>query len=275
MPDSDINKRPDTYVHGHHPSVVRSHARRTAADSAAYLLPHLDTGMSLLDVGCGPGTITLDLAAAVAPGAVIGVDLEPLVIEQACQLSKKGSTTNCSFDTGDCYRLDFSDDSFDVVHVHQVLQHLSEPVNALREMLRVTKSGGILAAREADYAGMIWSPLNPLLDRWMQLYHEITSHNHVEADAGRYLLGWVKETDVAHVQHSWNASTYATAETTSWWGDVWANRVLQSSFREQALNLGLSTTNELQNIADAWRQWSREPNAVFVIPHGEVIVKKD
>jgi ubiquinone/menaquinone biosynthesis C-methylase UbiE len=52
----------DTYTHGHHDSVLCSHAWRTAGNSAAYLLGELHPGQRLLDVGCGPGTITLDLA---------------------------------------------------------------------------------------------------------------------------------------------------------------------------------------------------------------------
>src|SRR5690348_13442980 len=54
-----------TYTHGHHESVLRSHRWRTAENSAAYLLPHLSSGATVLDIGCGPGTITADLAALV------------------------------------------------------------------------------------------------------------------------------------------------------------------------------------------------------------------
>ena len=230
--------------------------------------------MSLLDVGCGPGTITVDLAAVVAPGAVVGIDPVASIIEQAQQLLVERSLPNCAFETGDSYQLEYADDSFDVVHAHQVLQHLREPVDALREMLRVTKPGGILAVRDADYAGMIWSPRDPLLDRWMQLYHEMTARNHVEADAGRYLLSWIHELEVADVEHSWSVWTYATAELTAWWGGVWADRVLQSSFAEQALEHDLSTPNELEALADAWHQWAQAPNAVFVIPHGEIVARK-
>lgn len=71
-----MNSNPQAvYTHGHHESVLRAHRRRTAKDSAGYLLPHLQPGMSLLDVGCGPGTITVDLAARVAPGRVTAVEL--------------------------------------------------------------------------------------------------------------------------------------------------------------------------------------------------------
>ncbi len=115
----------DTYTHGHPDSVLRSHRGRTAQNSAGYLLPHLRSGMSLLDAGCGPGTITIDLAARVAPGTALGIDREPAVITEAGRLLPAGSSANVKFATGDVYSLDLDDKSFDVVHAHQVLQHLT------------------------------------------------------------------------------------------------------------------------------------------------------
>ncbi|MDH3300657.1 MAG: class I SAM-dependent methyltransferase, partial [Acidimicrobiia bacterium] len=125
-PDSGL--QPDTYTHGHHPSVLRSHTWRTVENSAAYLIPHLRPGVSVLDVGCGPGTITADLAERVAPGAVTGIDVAAVIIDQA---RRDNQLDNLTFAVGDCYRLSFADDSFDIVHAHQVLQHLSDPVAAL------------------------------------------------------------------------------------------------------------------------------------------------
>ena len=58
-----------TYIHGHHESVLRSHTSRTAANCAGYLLPSLRLHMRILDIGCGPGTITADLAKLVPQGA--------------------------------------------------------------------------------------------------------------------------------------------------------------------------------------------------------------
>ena len=75
------------YTHGHDESVLRGHRWRTAENSAAYLLDHLRPGLNLLDVGCGPGTITVDLAACVAPGRVVGLDATRPIIEQARGLS--------------------------------------------------------------------------------------------------------------------------------------------------------------------------------------------
>ena len=128
-----MNAKPQAvYTHGHHESVLRAHRRRTAKDSAGYLLPHLRPGMSVLDVGCGPGTITVDLAALVAPGPVTAVELTDAALDLARAEAHARNQSNISFVTSDVCALDFPDNTFDVVHAHQVLQHVADPVQALR-----------------------------------------------------------------------------------------------------------------------------------------------
>src|SRR5262245_61716188 len=159
---SDVDLRKATYTHGHHESVLRSHRWRTVENSAAYLIPYLRRDARLLDVGCGPGTITADFAQRIAPGFVLGVDASADVIAEA-QRDHPG----VSFAVGDVYRLDLLDASFDIVHAHQVLQHLSDPVAALKEMRRVVRPGGIVAVRDSDYGSFIWHPADDRLRRWL------------------------------------------------------------------------------------------------------------
>ena len=118
----------DVYTHGHHESVVRAHASRTAENSAAFVIPHLTPGTSVLDVGCGPGSITCDFAGLVAPAQVIGLDRSADIVAQARELAKDRGVENVEFRTGNIYDLEFEDESFDLVHAHQVLQHLTDPV---------------------------------------------------------------------------------------------------------------------------------------------------
>lgn len=129
------------YTHGHHESVLRSHTWRTAANSAAYLLGSLKPHMRILDIGCGPGTITADLAELVPDGHVTGVDHAPGILDQARATAAGRGLTNVDFAVADVHALEYPDDSFCVVHAHQVLQHVGDPVQALREMYRVTKPG--------------------------------------------------------------------------------------------------------------------------------------
>src|SRR5690349_2742625 len=133
---------PEVYTHGHHESVLRSHRWRTAENSAGYLLPHLVAGQHVLDVGCGPGTITMDLAALVGPtGRVTALEVTEDALDLARAEASRRGVDNVDFRVGNVEALDLADDAFDVVHAHQVLQHVARPVDALREMARVTRPG--------------------------------------------------------------------------------------------------------------------------------------
>jgi ubiquinone/menaquinone biosynthesis C-methylase UbiE len=264
----------DRYTHGHHESVLRSHTWRTAQNSAGFLLAHLETGDRLLDVGCGPGTITMDLAEWVAPGEVIGLDRSPVVIARAREAAEARELSNLSFEVGDVYNLEFEDSSVDVVYAHQVLQHLSDPTRALREMRRVLSDGGWLAVRDGDYGAFTWSPPNDGLTRWMELYHQITRKNHAEADAGRFLAGWVEAAGFDSLERSTSDWTYETVEEREWWADLWADRVLYSEFARQGLEYGLTTSEELSEISDAFRAWSDSAEGIFVVVHEEVLARK-
>src|ERR1700754_4792411 len=149
------------YTHGHHESVLRGHRVRTAENSAGYLLPHLQPGLSVLDVGCGPGTITVDLAARVAPGRVTAIEMTENALDLARTEAQTRGQSNIDFVTSDVHALDLPDDTFDIVHAHQVLQHVADPVQALREMRRVCKARGLGGALYADYRRFAWFPRIP------------------------------------------------------------------------------------------------------------------
>lgn len=261
----------DRYTHGHHESVLRSHKWRTAENSAAFVLPYLRDGMSLLDVGCGPGTITADLAQRIAGGTVVGVDLPSDVIGGA---QTEFGAPNLRFDVGDVYALDFDDESFDLVYAHQVLQHLGEPVAALREMLRVLRPGGHVAVRDSDYGAFVWSPADPRLTRWMELYHQLTTRNGAEADAGRNIHRWVLAAGFEQLEVSSSTWTFQSAADRAWWGGLWADRVCQSEFASQSVEYGLTTASELEEIAESFLQWAANPEALFIVVHGEVIATR-
>ena len=262
-----------TYTHGHHESVLRGHRRRTAADSAAYLLPELRPGLSVLDIGCGPGTITADFAVRVAPGRVTAVEQTEEALSLARAEVESRGLHNVAFTVSDVHALDLPDDTFDVVHAHQVLQHVADPVQALREMRRVCVPGGVVAARDADYAGFIWYPAIPALDRWRELYRCAARANGGEPDAGRHLLSWALQAGFTGVTPTGSLWCYATDETRQWWGGMWADRILHSDLSRQLLDSATATADELEEIAAGWRAWSASSDGWFAIPNGEILCR--
>jgi SAM-dependent methyltransferase len=262
---------PDVYLHGHHDSVLRSHRWRTAENSAGYLLARLPPAARVLDVGCGPGTITVGLAARVPQGQVIGVDRAGDVLAVARREAGRQGQANVAFEVGDVYRLAFGDGAFDVVHAHQVLQHLSDPVGALAEMRRVGRPGGLVAARDSDYGGMFWFPEDPELTEWRELYRRVARVLGGEPDAGRRMLSWARAAGFAAIEASAGCWCYTGPEDRAWWGTLWAERLTESSFGDRAVEQGLATRQDLDRLAGAWRRWAASDDGWFLIPHGEIL----
>ena len=265
--------KPAVYTHGHHESVLRSHRWRTAENSAGYLLPHLRPGLTLLDVGCGPGTITSDLAALVSPGRVTAVEVTADALALARAEAAERGRTNIDFTVADVHALAFPDHTFDVVHAHQVLQHVADPVAALRELRRVCKPGGLVAVRDSDYAAFTWFPAIAALDDWLALYRTTARANGGEPDAGRRLRSWALAAGFTDLTATASAWCYATPEEAAWWGGLWADRIVRSDLARRLQDLGAATAADLDRLADGWRAWAAADDAWFSVLHGEILAR--
>jgi SAM-dependent methyltransferase len=261
------------YTHGHSASVLRSHRTRTAENSAAYLLPELRPGQRLLDVGSGPGTITVDLAERIAPGQVTALEASVDALQLTRAEAERCGSSNIDFAVGDVHDLDFPSDSFDIVHAHQVLQHVADPVAALREMIRVCKPGGVVAARDGDYSGFTWFPESPGLERWRELYLAVARANGGEPDAGRRLLSWAQAAGADDLTASASVWCYATPDSRAEWGGMWADRIVGSAIAEQLVDTGMATRDELHQVSQAWRDWAAAPDGWISVLHGEILIR--
>jgi len=222
----------NTYLPGHKPSQVRHHEWRTTENSCAYLLPALhelhaaNPSLKLLDVGAGSGTVTAGLARHIRPGGhVTATDLSEAILARARDLMAARGDVDMDrvvFQAADAYRLPFPDGAFDVTHCHQVLAHLRDPAAALREMLRVTRPGGVVAAREADVATMCAWPEDPALVRFHDFARAVHCSAGGSATAGRQLVSWALKAGARREQitASFGARCYSSPEERKMCGEL-------------------------------------------------------
>ncbi|TFC55453.1 class I SAM-dependent methyltransferase [Cryobacterium sp. TMT2-15-1] len=263
----------ENYSHGHHPSVIQSHSWRSVDNSASYLADMFVPGTSVLDVGCGPGTITLDIAERVAPGRVVGLDSSAEIVAQAAARAQELRITNVEFVVGDAYALNFPNESFDVVHAHQVLHHVTRPVDVLTEMRRVRTREGVVGVREVVYGGTLWDPESSGLEHWLKTLMQVLDRNGGNPDAGRNLKSWALEAGFANVTADASIWCFSSNEARDWWGSAWSDRALHSQFANDAVEGGFATTEDLQLMSDAWLRFVQRADGWFAMPHGEILAR--
>ena len=175
----------ETYTPGHSEAVSEFMARRTLATHGAFFVPHLRPGLSLLDCGCGPGSITLGLAARVDPGEVIGIDSAPGQIDRARQAASREGRRNVQFEAANVYALPFESGTFERVFSHALFEHLADPQGALRELYRVLAPGGVIGLCSPDWGGFLLAPPSPRLSRALDAYMALQTWNGGDVRAGR------------------------------------------------------------------------------------------
>lgn len=262
----------ETYTHGYHEVILEFYRRRTAEVCAAFLLPRLPPDAAVLDMGCGPGTITVGLARRA--GTVVGVDASAEVVESARRRARESGADNAGFEVGSVYELPFDGASFDVVYAHQLMQHLSDPVWALREARRVLRPGGLVAVRDSDYQTMVHAPVESALEHWLRLYIEVATANGGEPRAGRFLPGWVRAAGFIDPVVTTSTTTHADAAGRELWGAMWAVRVTDSDFADHAVGGGFAMPSDLVAISAAFRRWADHPSGFWAWLNGEVVAAR-
>jgi ubiquinone/menaquinone biosynthesis C-methylase UbiE len=264
----------EIYQHGHHTSVVNNHAKRTAERDAAFFLRNLKPGMRLLDVGCGPGSITVGLALRVEPGHTVGIDASRSVIETARSLAKAQPAKHLTFEVGNIYEPRFPAESFDAIFAHQVLQHLGRPIDALLQFRALLTSGGVVGVRDVDWGSTTFYPEDQGIRRFLHLYYELGRRNGGEPNAGRHLRHWFREAGFVETHVTTSTVSYTDAASTREWADTYADRTLHSNIAEKSLEYGIATRSELEAIAASWSAWGRHPDALWCFTHTEMVAWK-
>ena len=275
-------KQHNTYMPGY--GQVSHHEWRTAENSAAYLLPKLQDIASstpylkLLDVGAGSGTITASLAKYTPSGTITATDLSDEILQEAADYAKRQGVSNIRFEQANIYELSkqYGSESFDVVHSHQVLCHLDDPVSALSEMLKVTKSGGVVAVRESDLRMWNCYPDFPEIEASHKLQIAVHEASGGSSTVGPQLVSFAMKAGAKREQitATMGAWCHSTPEDRKMWSGALAVRLRNGEMRKKAVSIGVSTEAEMDAMADAWEKWAATEDACFGSMHGEVLVEK-
>ena len=258
MPAADVGTARSRYEQWLRRVHRPAHARRTAERNAAFFLPHLRPGMRLLDAGCGAGSITLGLAEAV------GIDASSEAIASACAMASSLERNHARFAIGDVTALPFANGSFDAVFCHAVLQHLRDPLGALRELRRVLRPGGAIGVADADIDGSIIAPGDPALDATTKLLHDLREHTSGgDLRVGKHLRRLLHEAGFERVVASVRADSDGDAESVRRTGVFWAAYYRAPELRDYAIELGLATEEQLDAMSESWLRWSESPGAFW------------
>ena len=189
----------EKYTPGYSEAAAAFMMRRRLDPNGAFFLPYLKPGIAVLDCGCGPGTITRDIAQRIAPGRVVGLDFNADQIAMATRAATSQGIANIEFKQGSAYELPFADASFDAVFSHALLEHLGNPGTAVAEFRRVLKPGGALGVCTPDWGGFVVAPPSEELLLAFEAYKELQNRNGGDVYCGRKLGGFLAEAGFSNV----------------------------------------------------------------------------
>jgi SAM-dependent methyltransferase len=252
------------YVMGHDPFMLAALGRRRGENLAAFLLPHLRPGQRLLDIGCGPGSVTVDLAARVAPGPVLGLDLDPASLAVARTLARERGQTRATFVLGDARTLPLRDASVDAVSLVGLLTYQGDHVpRVLAEVRRVLAPGGVVAASDSDYGSVLLSPCEPALGRAWELVLRVLRARGAEPFAARGQRARLRAAGFTRVSGSAVAESWGDAESTREVGYFWA-WFLGRRHADWLVAQGGVSPDELREAVAAFVSWGQHPDASLV-----------
>jgi SAM-dependent methyltransferase len=269
-----MTKEREQYTMGYGPAATAIMAMRTEQSHAAFFLPYLKPEMSVLDCGCGPGTITAGFAELVAPGEVLGTEIEESHVVLARENAAKRNVRNIRFETADIYALPFADASFDAVFISAVLGNLQEPVRGLREARRVLKPGGVVGVKEFDHGGDLVYPRDPAVEKYGELYLRLRRENGHDPETGRKIGAWLLAAGFGDLNLSAAYEPFAGPQAVGGFAQVSAG-LLAEGWGEAFVSRGWATRDEIKEMSDAWLRFATLPGAVFAAAWCEAVARKE
>lgn len=235
----------ESYTLGYTQTALDFVSRRTLKSHGAFFLPYLRPGMTVLDCGCGPGSITLGIAERISDGTVVGIDISESQVELGRQSAAERGIGNVRFRQGSAYELPFPDASFDAVFSNALLEHLREPARALREFRRVLRPGGRVGVSGPDWDGFLYSPPWEKLTAAIRAYTEIQNRNGGDTLLGRKLLELLREAGFVEIKAQARYENYENLDTIA-----------------EVIAAQLDSSGET-TLAAVTREWAAQPYGMF------------
>lgn len=252
-------------------------ADRSAEREASFFLPRLNALgpiSRVIDCGCGPGSITIGIAKQVPSGRVVGIDIGANHIEMANSVATAEAVRNVTFLVGSVYEIPYADGSFDAAFSNGVIEHLSDPIAAIKEMRRVTREGGLVAIRASDVGTFVWSPTNDILDHTIPILAAVMTANEASPYAARNLRGLMREAGLKEVMASSSTQSRGTPQETLVHGQLWSERFKEADFMNRAVKLGVADPSTLEQLSRAWEEWGNHTDAHWAQIYFEAVGKK-
>jgi ubiquinone/menaquinone biosynthesis C-methylase UbiE len=232
---------------------------------AGFLIPHLRPGATVLDCGCGAGTITLGLAEAVPDGYVIGIDLDLSGLKGAQRAAVSLGHQNVSEIAADGRSLPFHGAIFDAVLCHSMLETLDDPAPVIAELRRVTKRGGVVGAASVEYDGFIVAG-KPTTGprRFYEIRQQLWRAAKIaERNMGRQLRGLFQTAGFGRVEALADYVSYGTPDRISAFASDRAAECRDRELHATVTRYGIASAEELLDLAAAWEKWGDDPSAFF------------
>lgn len=266
----EFNEEINQYTFGLSDCLKQLLGRRGIETHGQFVKPYLQGGMSMLDCGCGPGTMTIDFARIISPGRIIGIDIDKRQLESAKKTAQDTQVSNAEFKQASILNLPFDDNAFDIVFAQALLMHLKKPFDAINEMKRVTKKAGLIIAKEPYCSGVMIYPNNDLLKSFWELRRRPFLDNGGNDDLGIELGTLFGRVGLKDIKHNMWCRNYIAKDI----GNYYIEEAGNYPYNEALLAKGEITKQLLKSHQEAWRIFSQTQGAFYGFIWGECVGRK-